>query len=248
MLLLNVLALGVLIALLAALLPALLRGGNQPLPPLEWAQRSQWPPLARAPAQATLKYDMLVAAETGKQHPTRKAFLLHPEAMDPAAIEAALRRAATLAASEAFDAPDTLDELYQLHEQARPSFYLDWLIGTWHDRAGKPDQAQHWFAQAFAKADVALMLGQADAQDPPLAIALDRIIHRGKAIDQSLALVYPATTPQPEGPRLLPCYKAAWRIVDPKQAGLNQPGERWFACPARIVWLDAPNSIAFPNP
>lgn len=216
------------------------------LPPMDYADRHAWHAVELRPRE--LEYDMLVAAETGKQY--RKAnFPITPTE------EAMLHRCVAMVQRDLFfeDAAN-LDTLKKLTDEYPDQFYPPFLIARWLEKNGNLDEGEHWRQVAFSRATGAIVQRLVDAEGnvvphhslPSVAIGYDRIID-GKR-NATLMLIYPFPTSDERGQITLPTFESIYRLTDPAlPPGVDPPlHTRALTLLPQAPLLEKPNWFSSP--
>ncbi len=226
--------------------------------PLVWAERANWatPPIKRT----TLEDKPGEFGRPPKGKWVRLDFHLSPE------VEAVVKEAAALAASEDFASDATGAALRELAAR-RPAvipreggpaeqphgFYLDYLLGAWHQARGEAGEAEAAYTRAFAGAPAVIKVRFEYGPDEPAAglrlepaeLAHDRVVDGDPStpdfeehLDQSLKLVYPHLVTDETGTIYLPAFHTVYRWARVPESATHDlrywQTEGWFQFPGRI--------------
>ena len=183
--------------------------------PLDWAKKHGW----RAYAVVETKLDA-----TGYQKAIGQVWRDLPFKIDPAEetdVNACARLAKSIHAKVdgriAFETDVTREALEAILDRRPDFFYAEFLLGVWHRRNGRDQDAEDYFDRAFEHAPVVIVQPYRTATGDPLveaeiqsfAIECNRV--DGGSLNPTPQLYYPGLTTDAEGCIYLPAYETVFR-------------------------------------
>lgn len=145
-----------------------------------------------------------------------------------------------------FSLPEVRESLEALLSKHPDFFYVEHLLGTWHQMNGNTTLAEDYFLRSYRHAPVVLIQRYEHADGSPIPGAAIRQFEiecnrvQGGSLDPSLNLKYFALTTDSEGCVYLPVYDTVYRATAmsfPEGFKVGYPKLGWFESRGKVAML-----------